>query len=113
MLPKSMNKSLRAGMFANRRETAKWESYIASECRDLLPPAPLMSARITLVRHSHRTLDFDGVVGSMKPVVDSLVRAGILLDDSWKVLGAWNVDQRFRKKKDGPLLSIEIVEMKE
>jgi hypothetical protein len=38
-------------------------------------------------------LDFDGVVGSCKPVVDALVYAGVLKDDSWNVVGAWKVDQ--------------------
>lgn len=68
-------------------------------------------AKISIIRHSHRMLDFDGLVGSLKPVVDALVTAGILLDDRWSVLGAWAVDQRFRSKKDGPLLDILVEEM--
>jgi hypothetical protein len=56
-------------------------------------------------------LDYDGLVGSLKPVVDALVSAGIVLDDRWSVLGAWRVDQRFRPKKQGPLLEIQIEEL--
>jgi len=50
-------------------------------------------------------------VGSLKPVCDALVTSGVLIDDSWKVLQAWEVDQVFRPKKDGPLLQIEITEV--
>ncbi len=56
-------------------------------------------------------LDFDGLVGSLKPVVDALVTAGILLDDRWSVLGAWSVDQKFREKKAGPMLEILVQEL--
>jgi hypothetical protein len=72
------------------------------------PNAPLEKANITLIRHSHRTLDYDGLVGSLKPVVDALVSCGVLSDDSWKVLGRWNVDQRFRPKAKGPLLEVMV-----
>jgi len=81
---------------------------IACECSDKKPIKPLEKAKIDIVRYSHRTLDYDGLVGSMKPVVDALVSCGVLKDDSWKVTGQWNVNQRFRPKKDGPLLEIMV-----
>jgi hypothetical protein len=81
------------------------------ECAMKKPKAPLKRARLTLIRYSHRMLDYDGLVGSMKPVVDALVASGVLEDDSWNVLGAWSVDQRFRKKSDGPLLELLVQEL--
>jgi hypothetical protein len=79
--------------------------------RGNLPKEPLKKAKLRIVRHFYRTLDFDGLVGSLKPVVDSLVTAGVLIDDSWKTLQTWDVDQVFRPKKLGPLLQIEITEI--
>lgn len=79
--------------------------------KDKLPPAPLTKANITLIRHSPRMLDFDGCVGSLKPVVDALVTVGVLSDDSWSVVGRWNVDQKYRPKSQGPLLEILINEL--
>ncbi len=76
-----------------------------------LPPEPLKKARIRLVRHFYKTLDYDGLVGSMKPVVDALVTSGVLIDDSWKTLHVWDCDQVFRPKKDGPLLEIFVNEI--
>jgi hypothetical protein len=112
-LPKSLNKKLRSNRFALMRENRSFDMLLACECSAKKPKAPLERANITLIRHSHRTLDYDGLVGSMKPVVDALVSCGVLLDDSWRVLGRWNVDQRFRPKKDGPLLEIMVQSLPE
>lgn len=111
-LPKSLNKKLRWGAkWANIKENRGFDILIAGMVARKLPPQPLKKARISIVRHSWRTLDFDGLVGSMKPVVDALVSAGVLADDNWNTLGAWDIDQQFRPKKDGPLLNVSVVEM--
>ncbi len=96
---------------ARDRDQKAWASEIWAEVYGKLPPKPLQRARVAITRHSHRMLDFDGVVGSMKPVVDALVTNKILSDDSWKVLGAWNVDQKFRPERLGPLLEIVVFEL--
>ena len=107
-LPKSLNKKLRSNRFALMRENRSFDMLIACECSAKKPKTPLLKANITLIRYSHRTLDYDGLVGSMKPVVDALVTCGVLSDDSWNVTGRWNVDQKFRPKSDGPLLEIMV-----
>ncbi len=56
-------------------------------------------------------LDFDGLVGSMKPVIDALVTCGVLKDDSWAVTGPWECKQIFRPKSLGPLLEVHIREL--
>lgn len=111
-LPQSLNKSLRAHRFKRHKENQAWDAYIGGMVLTVgrMPPHPLPYARIRLVRHSHRMLDYDGLVGSLKPVVDALVSARVIADDSWKVLGAWDVDQRFRPKAQGPLLEIHLTE---
>ena len=109
-LPESLNRALRTHAHSRNAKGKAWDCLIAVETSRHRPPEPLRRARITLVRHSHRMLDFDGVVGSLKPVVDALIAAKILADDSWNVLGRWEVDQRFRPKKDGPLLEIQVEE---
>lgn len=110
-LPKSLNKALRAGRWKNNRSNQIWDLMMAAQCRDKLPVTPLLKARISIVRHSFRTLDYDGLVGSLKPVVDGLVSCGVLSDDGWNVLGAWQVDQVFRPKKLGPILTISVEEI--
>ncbi len=112
-LPAALNKKLSGHWRDRHRENNAWDVYIHTLVMGKKPKSPLKRASIRLVRHAYRSLDFDGLVGSLKPVIDSLVTAGVLADDSWNVLGAWSVDQKFRAKKLGPLLEIEIVEIPE
>jgi len=44
-------------------------------------------AKITLTRFSCKEPDYDGLVGSWKSIIDSLVKLGVLEDDSPKVIG--------------------------
>lgn len=110
-LPQSLNKKLRKHWTKNHRENNLWDTLIYQKVFRQLPPYPLKKAKLRIVKHFWRTMDFDGFVGSLKPVVDALVTAGVIEDDSWKVLQAWEVDQVFRDKKLGPLLQIEIKEV--
>lgn len=111
VLPKSLNRTLAAHWGRRYKTNNAWDNIVWSQVHDRLPDAPLERARIKIVRHFWRTLDYDGLVGSMKPMVDGLVTAGVLSSDSWKVLGVWDVTQEFRPKKDGPLLTVEIFEV--
>ena len=110
-LPQSLNKKLRKHWSKNHKENSLWDTLIYQKVFRQLPPTPLKRAKLRIVKHFWRTMDFDGFVGSLKPVVDALVTAGVIEDDSWKVLQAWEVDQVFRDKKLGPLLQIEIKEL--
>lgn len=85
-----------------------WDVLIFGLVRGRLPEKPLEKARIRIVRHSFRTLDYDGLVGSMKPVVDALVTCGVLQNDTWNVTGQWDVTQEFRPKNAGPLLEVSV-----
>jgi hypothetical protein len=109
-IPKSLNVKLRSHWASQRRETRTWINIIAYHLDDK-PSQPLSKVKISIVRHSYRTLDFDGLVGSMKPVIDALVRLGVIIDDSWAVTGAWDITQKFRPKSDGPRLEILLQEM--
>jgi hypothetical protein len=110
-LPTSTNVKLRSHRMANHQENKRWDLMIHYETVGKKPPAPLERAQVAFVRHSDRMLDFDGVVGSLKPVMDALVEARIVKDDNWSIVGAWTVDQVFRPKKDGPLLEIRVMEL--
>lgn len=109
-IPKSLNKALRTHYHKYNKQKKEWNDLVYLLTRSNLPHSPLTKAKLKIVRHYYRTLDYDGLVGSLKPVVDGLTNAGIIKDDSWGVLGAWDVTQEFRPKKDGPLLDIYVSE---
>lgn len=112
---KTLNVALRSNRFALHKQNKQWDRliYVLLKKQNKIPLHPLQKAEIRFVRHSHRMLDFDGLVGSLKPVADSLVSAGVILDDRWSVLGKWDVDQVFRPKKEGNLLEIYVSEVPE
>ena len=109
-VPHSLNKKLRTHWRGQRKESKSWDVIIMLEADQLKPASPLNRAKLSLTRHSHRMLDYDGLVGSMKPVVDALVECGFLRDDSWGVTGQWNVDQVFRSQSEGQMLEVSIIE---
>lgn len=110
-IPASLNISLRTNRWRYQKLNKDWDRMLYILTQGRRPIEPLKKAKIRLVRHFYRMLDYDGLVGSMKPVVDALVSCGVLIDDRWDVLGQWDVSQEFRPKKDGPLLLIEIEEV--
>lgn len=111
VLPRSLNMTLERNRWLHRNSGKRWDALVRYTIGNRLPDTPLQKAHITLVRAYYRTLDYDGLVGSMKVVVDALVTAKVLIDDSWKVTGKWDVDQVFRPLKDGPLLTVKITEV--
>src|SRR5690349_10526922 len=48
----------------------------------IFPTAPLQKAKVTITRHGRRICDDDNCIGGYKMLIDSLVREGILADDS-------------------------------
>jgi hypothetical protein len=115
VIPTSLNKELRRNRHAKNQTNSAWDMHLHLELKrsggPRPPRAPLARAKLTLIRHSYRMLDFDGLVGSLKPIPDALVFARVLADDSWAVLGAWTAAQVFRPKKLGPLLEIIVEEV--
>lgn len=70
------------------RETRRWRDDIAWLARAHgVPSSPLCTARVRFVRHSSLRPDYTNLVASFKAIEDGLVRAGVLSDDSFAVIG--------------------------
>lgn len=76
------------------------------------PASPLIQCEMILTRFSTRECDFDNLVASFKPVVDGLKDAGVILDDSSKVIVRREYRHRPAKPKQGKV-RIEVIEVKE
>lgn len=112
-LPKSLNKSLRTHYLKRDEENKVWDKLVWLYVRNNLPLKPLTKVKITCVRYNWKALDFDGLVGSLKPVIDAFETAKVIKKDSWKVTGKWDVDQKFLPKKEAPYITIKIEEIHE
>lgn len=109
-MPCPLNVALRKHYKARHNDKLRWYNYIQAETHGKRPQKPLTRALITITRYSSRTLDFDGLAGSLKPVVDALKISNIIIDDSWKVTGPWVLDQKFKPRAEGERLEIRVDE---
>lgn len=81
-LPKTINALGRAHWAVKAQEAAKWKALVHLSVCAYKPEKPLEKARITLTRYSSGKPDFDGLVSSFKHVLDGLIEAGVIIDDS-------------------------------
>lgn len=69
------------------RKRASEFKRIENNCKKLIlgkaPVKPLTTYQIIFTRHTIRPLDIDNLVASFKPILDSLVRSGVIWDDKW------------------------------
>lgn len=75
------------------------------------PEKPLKHAKVTLTRYSWVSPDFDGLVSSFKCVIDGLVHAGVLENDTMKNIGIPNYKwQRTLQKSAGGYIGVQVTE---
>lgn len=85
-LPRTLND--RGHWRVRHAENQKWLKLVAFATSGKRPPVPLERARLTLTRMSSREPDFDNRVSGFKPIVDALVRCGVLVDDKMSNIGS-------------------------
>jgi Holliday junction resolvase RusA-like endonuclease len=96
-LPKTTNAGGRSHWAVKVKESKSWKRSVYLASSSQLPQDPLSRARVYLTRHSSGKIDYDGLVSSFKHVLDGLVDAGVLKDDSMRV-----VDMFYLKKPAKP-----------
>ena len=84
----------------------KWKQAVRVAVANLEPKAPLTKAKLTLIRHSSKESDFDGLVISFKPIIDGLKEAGVILDDKTSVIGQPSYSWQKAKMKQGKITVI-------
>lgn len=84
------NKILGRSKFAKHSIFKKVKTEIFLATRGKTPVTPLTQFKITAVRHGPGTLDYDNLITSLKPYIDGLRLAGIIIDDSIKYLNREN-----------------------
>jgi hypothetical protein len=80
-VPLSANRLLRAHWGKRRRDRDSWREHVRSSC-GVPPREPPAQACLEVVVHRLRLQDPDNASASVKHLLDALVRAGWLRDDS-------------------------------
>ncbi len=78
---------------SSRKNRLDWKDKVGQALIGKLPPKPLKKAEISFVRYSYRFLDFDNLCSSFSNTLNALVTCGVLVDDSWGVIGKPEYDQ--------------------
>lgn len=86
-LPKTINSIGRRHWSVKVKEANKWKNLVAAHILSRGSCPRLLRAKITLTRSSSRCPDSDGLVSSFKHVLDGIVGAGLIPDDSYKTIG--------------------------
>jgi len=102
-LPVSLNVGGNHYHFQRNKERKRWHEEIAYASVGKKPKLPLEKVKLILIRFSSRTMDYDGIVGSFKPVVDGLIHAGIIINDTIKVTGQWDCDWKYAPIRKGKI----------
>lgn len=90
-----------------RAELHEWESVYGLRWSPLRWAAIL----VTFGVHTHAVRDWDNLIGSIKPLLDGLVAAKVLTDDSIRVIAT--ISFRWVYAKDDPYTEFEITEEEE
>jgi hypothetical protein len=75
-----------------------WRLRVQNVIRGLEPSEPLERCHAVITKYGTRDMDFDNLVTSMKPVVDGLVDAGVMVDDKSR---HFSCEYKFEKCKRG------------
>lgn len=89
-LPKRINQFHGSSWQVKYAESRKWQLRLYAKMlitKQHSPPEPLNKANVTLIRHSSRCPDYDGLVSSFKRVIDALKKLNVIKDDNMNVIG--------------------------
>jgi Holliday junction resolvase RusA-like endonuclease len=93
------NRILGVNRFVKHAIFKKIKNEIIFKTSEKKPEAPLERFLISITRHGIKTLDYDNLIGSLKPYLDGLTMAGIIKDDSWQFIQHIDVRQVPSKEK--------------
>lgn len=86
-LPKTTNSNM-GHWTAKAAEARKWKRAVADKCFNHPFKIPLKTAKLTLIRYSSVSPDYDGLVSSFKHVIDSLIDSKVIENDKFDNIGA-------------------------
>lgn len=77
------------------------------------PSGPIRKAEVIIHRHSPGTLDRDNAYFTAKPILDALVREGVLEDDGFDMVKRINVEQVKIKRGEQKRVIVSLREIHE
>lgn len=93
-----------------RKNALHWKRMVAYAVSGKKPKSPLEKATVYLTRVSAREPDWDNLAASFKHVIDGLIVAQILADDSTKTIGQPKISWEKAAPKSG-YIRVKVIEL--
>lgn len=107
-LPKPINR-LQVHWRNKHAHAKRWKDAVILYTRKYKPDSAFEKASLTLTRISSKRPDFDGLVSSFKHVIDGLIEAGIIINDTHDVIGVPDYQWEKGKQKLGMIrIKVEV-----
>lgn len=102
-LPKTTNAMVSMHWRAKGEYVRAWHHSVFVAVGRSKPRQPLRHAKLTLTRHSSVEPDFDGLVSSFKPLIDALIKCGVIVNDKVSNIGQSEYHWRKAPPKKGKI----------
>lgn len=107
--PRLYNSSNRLHWAVKNKEAWKWKRLVQFKCIELgVSGLNLIKAKITIIRHSCKEPDFDGLVSGGKHLLDGLKLAKVITDDKQSVIGQPVYLWQFRGRSQGGMVTMRV-----
>jgi Holliday junction resolvase RusA-like endonuclease len=108
--PTDANQILGVNKYLKHRVFTRVKNEIHLLTRGKAPLEPLTQFVISVTRMSPQFMDYDNLIGMLKPAIDGLKLSGIIQDDSWQYIR--HIETNQIKSKDKKLI-IKVTETSE
>lgn len=104
--PTDSNRILGVNKFAKGNIFKKVKNEVVHLVHGKGPKTPLTSFKISAERFSPQYMDLDNCYSMLKPYIDGLKLAGVILDDGWQFLNCDNYKIKQTKCKEKKIVLI-------
>lgn len=108
-LPPMPNQIMYRHWAVKRQNALHWKRQVAYAVVGRRPSRPLVQASVYLTRVSSREPDWDNLAASFKHVIDGLIVAKIIVDDSMKTIGQPSITWEKAARKSG-FIRVKVIE---
>jgi len=115
-VPYALNVIQRKFRYHHKRQSyyQGWYHKVALALKGKTPDEPwgFVSLHIKVCLPPRRFRDYDGLVASLKPIIDGLKKSGLIRDDNYKRTGSWLVEQLADKTTDDGFVIVKVIKEK-
>ena len=107
-MPLTLNQVMGKHWRSRYHNFEKIKDEIGASIKNSLPDSPITNASVYIWRYSSGKLDRDNAYFTAKPILDALVREGVIIDDGPSILKRLNIHQVKIKRTEQKHLKVMV-----